>query len=144
MTRWEALREILNSKEHRRAIGSAWPLYFYLIFETDKSNRLITSYFELKEKLGESTATIKKWKERLIREKVVEGKAGRHNMVIKVLPPYDTPLSCWKTDITEIEIKSDPETKKLLTRLFSSNNTSLLPLIAELAHRIEVLEKQTK
>ena len=34
------------------------------------------------------------------------------------------------------------ETKKLLTKLFSTNNLSVLPIIADLAYKIELLEKR--
>lgn len=51
-------------------------------------------------------------------------------------------LTCVKTDMTEIQLKSDPETKKLLKKIFSPDNHSLLPMFAELVCKVELLEKR--
>lgn len=143
MTRWESLREIFNIKDCQNKIGCAWRLYFYLIFNGSDKNKFVTSYPELKREIGAPGVTIKKWKERLIEEKIVKCITGKYRITLILLPPYDTPLTCVKTDMTEIQLKSDPATKKLLTKIFSSNNFSLLPMIADLAYKIELIEKRT-
>ena len=142
LTRWEALREIIDSNQCRDAIAAAWPLYFYALFHGDRDKQLVTSYPELNEKLGAPIPTIKRWKEYLIEKKVANAVQGKHRWTLKLLPPYDTPLTCLKSDYTEIMIKSDNETQKLMKRMFSSDSMSLLPLIAELAHKVERLEQK--
>ena len=87
-------------------------------------------------------ATIKKWKERLLEQGVIKCETGKYSFTLIVLPPYDITLTCVKTDMTEIQLKSDPETKKLLKKMFSSDSFSLLPMIADLAYKIELLEKR--
>ncbi len=139
-TRWDALKEIINTTECREAIAHAWPLYFYAIFQGDQTNRLVTSYPELEEKLKVGGSTIKTWKQRLVEKKVATSTQGNHGWTLKLLTPYDTPLICLKTDYTEIVLRSDDSTKKLMKRMFSSDSMSLLPLIAELAHKVELME----
>jgi len=141
-TRWEALKEIIDSNERRGSIGSAWPLYFYAVFHGDRERQFVTSYPELSEKLGVPIPTIKSWKELLIENKVANSIQGKHQWTLKLLPPYDTPLTCLKTDYTELMIKTDNETQKLMKRMFSSDSMSLLPIIAELAHKVELLEQR--
>jgi len=142
MTRWDALKDILNSPERQDNIGSAWRLYFFLIFNGSEKNRFVTNYHELEKELGAPVATIKKWKERLLEQGVIKCETGKYSFTLIVLPPYDITLTCVKADMTEIQLKSDPETKKLLTKLFSTNNLSVLPMIADLAYKIELLEKR--
>ena len=102
----------------------------------------MTNYHELEKGLGAPVATIKKWKERLLEQGVIKCETGKYSFTLIVLPPYDITLTCVKTEMTEIQLKSDPETKKLLTKLFSTNNLSVLPIIADLAYKIELLEKR--
>jgi len=142
MTRWEALMEILNSTERQDRIGSAWRLYFFLISKGSEKNRFVTNYHELEKALGAPVATIKKWKERLLEQGVVKCETGKYSFTLILLPPYDITLTCVKTDMTEIQLKSDPETKKLITKLFSTNNLSVLPMIADLAYKLELIEKR--
>lgn len=144
-TRWEALKEIMDRQEYRNAIGFAWPLYFYAIFNGHYDKKqLITSYPELHKKMNEPISTIKRWKERLVEQRVALSAQGSHQWTLTLLPPYDTPLTCLKTDHTEIVLKSDDRTKKLMKKMFSSENMGLLPLIAELTHKVERLEQSNK
>jgi len=140
-TRWEALKEIMDNRRCREAIAFAWPLYFYTIFHGDRQNRLVTSYPELERKLNAPPSTIKRWKERLVEREVAESIQGNHQWTLRLLPPFDSPLSCLKTDHTEILIKSDETMKKMMKRLFSSDSVSLMPLIAELVQKVERLEQ---
>lgn len=142
-TRWEALKEILDQMECREAIAHAWPLYFYVVFNGDRSNRLVTSYPELVCRLKVPASTIRKWKDRLIEQKVAISVQGRYGWTVSLLPPYDTPLTCLKSDYTEIVFKSDDQMKKLMKKMFSSESMSLLPLIAEMAHKIDRIEQAT-
>ena len=141
-TRWDALKEIIDTTECREAIAHAWPLYFYAVFNGDQNNRLMTSYPELEEKMKVGSSTIKTWKQRLIEKRVATSTQGNHGWTLKLLAPYDTPLTCLKTDYTEIVLRSDDSTKKLMKRMFSSDSLSLLPLIAELAHKVETIERR--
>lgn len=145
LTRWDALKEIMECYELRNAIGSAWPLYLYTIFHGDhKKMELVTSYPELHQKLREAIPTLKKWKERLVKQKVAVSIQGSHQWTMRLLPPYDLPLTCLKTDHVEMLIKTDNKTQKLMKKMFSSENAGLLPLIAELTHKVERLEQSNK
>jgi len=141
-TRWDALKGILFYREKRKAIGAAWPLYFYLVFQSDVSNRLITSYPKLAEDLGESADTIKKWKERLIKSQVIANRQTSHGMILSVLSPYDTPVTAMKDDLVELRLKTDSKTRNLLKTALGSDSVALLPIIADLARKVELLESK--
>lgn len=128
--------------ERGEHIGSAWRLYFFLISKGSEKNRFVTNYHDLEKALGAPIPTIKKWKERLLEHEVVKCETGKYNFTLIVLPPYDITLTCVKTDMTEIQLKSDPETKKLLKKIFSPDNYSLLPMFAKLVCKVELLEKR--
>ena len=140
-TRWEALKELLEDTACRDAISYAWPLYFYIVFHGDRKNHLITNFPSLQKALGIPIPTLKRWKERLMEAKVAQSVAGNHQWTLRLLPPYDTPLTCIKTDHAELLIKSDDKTKNLIKKMFASDSISLLPLIAELSHKVERLEQ---
>ncbi len=137
------MQELMMSKESWEAVGKAWPLFLFLIFNTNKSNKFITNYAELKEKLHESPNTIKNWREYLVKNKVVEVFKGSASMSFIFLPPYDSLVTCEQDDWAGIKIKSDPGIKKILDKVSKRDNMSLLPLIVELYTKIEKLEKKT-
>jgi len=142
MTRWDLLRKLTLLPDERKAIGKAWPLFFFLVLNGNASNKFITSYPELKERLKESPSTIKKWKDSLVEHRVIQAFNGRLSMTLVLLPPYDSLVTCEQDDVTQVKMKSDPTTRRLLDKLSSYNNMSLLPLIAELASKIDNLEKK--
>ncbi len=78
MTRWDLLKDLMLSKEERDAVGKAWSLFFFLIFNMEKESKLITTYPELKEKLNESPNTIKHWRDHLVKNKVVQFTKGAY------------------------------------------------------------------
>ena len=142
MTRWDLLRKLTLLPDERKAIGKAWPLFLFLVLNCNASNKFITSYPELKERLKESPSTIKKWKDSLVEHRVIQAFNGRLSMTLVLLPPYDSLVTCEQDDVTQVKMKSDPTTRRLLDKLSSYNNMSLLPLIAELASKIDNLEKK--
>jgi hypothetical protein len=142
LTRWNLLEELMMSKESRDAIGKAWPLFLFLIFNVDKSNKFITNYAELKEKLHESPNTIKTWREHLVENKVVQVFKGSTSMSFVFLPPYASLVTCEQDDVAQVKIVGDPSTKRLLEKFSSYNNMSLLPIIAELSEKITNIEKR--
>lgn len=142
MTRWDLLKELMMSPTERKAIGKAWPLFFYMAFIANKSNKCITSYAELKETLNENTATIKQWRDHLTNQKIIEVIRGRSSMTLILLSPYDSIVTCEQDDITQVKMKSDPATKRVLDQFSSYNSMSLLPIVAELVSKIDNLEKK--
>lgn len=140
-TRWEALKEVLEDVACRDAISFAWPLYFYIVFHGDRQNYLVTNFPSLQKELHVPIPTLKRWKDRLMESKVAQSIAGNHQWTLRLLPPYDTPLTCIKTDQAELLIKSDDKTKSLIRKMFSGDSVGLLPLIAELSHKVERLEQ---
>ena len=142
MTRWNLLEELMMSKATREAVGKAWPLFIFLIFQTNKSNKFITNYAELKAKLNESPNTIKTWREHLVTTDVVKVFKGSPSMSFILLPPYDSLVTCEQDDWAAVRIKSDPKIKRILDKLSSHDNMSLLPLIVELSAKIDKLEKK--
>lgn len=130
------------SSEARQSIGKAWPLFLFLVFSMDKSNKFITNYAELKEGLNESPNTIKNWRDHLVDKKVVDVFKGSTSMTFIFLPPYDSLSTCEQDDVAQVKLKGDPATKRLLDQLSSYNNMSLLPVIAELSSKLDNLEKK--
>lgn len=144
MTRWDLLRDILKSHDIRDAIGKAWPLFLFLLFNTDRSNKFHTNYAELSKTLEESPNTIKYWRECLVERKVVQVFKGKCSMSFVFLPPYDSIITCEQDDLSVIRMKADPATKRVLDQMDSFNNMSLLPVIAEISAKLENLEKKLK
>jgi len=142
MTRWDLLEKLMMSKEARNAIGKAWPLFFFIVFHTSKSNKLITSYAKIKTGLNDSQSTIQKWKEYLIKNKIISSINGKLSMTITLLPPYDSLVTCEQDDTTVLRLSSDPSTKRILEKIAIYGNMSLLPIVAELSAKIEKLEKK--
>src|ERR1700722_3580734 len=142
MTRWNLLHDITIVKENREAIGKAWPLFLFLIFNTGRANKFITTYAELKEKMNESPNTLKNWREHLAKNKVVQVIKGRSSMSFVFLQPYDSLITCEQDDWAAVRIKTDPKVKRVLDKLSSHDNMSLLPVIVELAAKVDRLEKK--
>ena len=142
MTRWDMLRDVIMSHETRKAIGKAWPLFFFVAFNANKSNKCITSYPELQETLKENPHTIKQWRDCLVEHKVLKVIRGRSSMTMNLLSPYDSLVTCEQDDVTQVKMKSDPETRKLLEKLSSYNNMSLLPVVAELSAKVNDIVKK--
>ena len=141
MTRWNLLHDITMAKETREAIGKAWPLFLFLAFNMNEFNKFITNYAELKEKLDVSPNTLKDWRDHLVANKVVEVFKGNGSMSFVLLSPYDSLVTCEQDDWAAIRIKTDPKVKRVLDKLSSHDNMSLLPLIVELSAKVNKLEK---
>jgi DNA phosphorothioation-dependent restriction protein DptG len=143
MTRWNLLFDVLMSSEKRKAIGKAWPLFFYLILNMKKDNKHITTYAELKEKLNENPNTIKTWREHLSKKQVAKVFKGSVSMTFVLLSPYDSLVTCEQDDVTQVKMTGDPATKRMLDKLTAyGSNMSLLPVIAELSAKLENIERK--
>ena len=140
-TRWDALKSILLSPDKRKAIGSAWSLYFYLIFRLDSDNQFVTNFAELAGDLSEKPETVKKWKEKLVRGGVISSRKVKHGVALSLFPPYDSPATALKDDIVELRLRSDVKTRNMLKMALGADYLVLLPILADLAQRIERLEK---
>jgi hypothetical protein len=140
MTRWEVLRKIMNSPNDRKALGKAWPLFFFIAMSGSKENKVVTSPEELKDRLQESPSTIKKWRDVLVQDNVITVIPGKLSMTLSLCPPYDALLTCQVDDLAEMKLTSDPTTKRMLDRVTSFNNMSLLPVVAEMFEKIKKLE----
>ena len=139
MTRWDILKKIMLSADERKALGKAWPLFFFIVL-SGKDNKVITSYEVLKEKLQESPSTIKKWRDVLVANKVITLIPGKLSQTLSLLPPYDVLLTCEIDDLAEIKLKSDPAARRMLERVASFNNMSLFPVVVELADKLNKIE----
>jgi hypothetical protein len=84
----------MMSKEARETIGKAWPLFFFVIFHAKKDNKFFTNYVELKEGLGESPNTIKKWRDHLVENQVIKVTKGSVSMSFSMVSPYDSIVTC--------------------------------------------------
>ena len=142
MTRWDLLKNLTMSKDDRDAIGKAWPLFCFLIFHSNSSNKYITNYAELREKLKENVNTIKNWRDYLVKNKVVQVYKGSASMSFVFLAPYDSLVTCEQDDVHQIKMVGDPVTKRLLDKMSGYNNMSLLPIIAELTAKMDSIEKK--
>ena len=144
MTRWDLLKNLTMSHDNRNAIGKAWPLFCFLIFHSNSSNKYITNYAELREKLKENVNTIKNWRDYLVKNKVVQVYKGSASMSFVFLAPYDSLVTCEQDDWAAIRIKTDPKVKRVLDKLSSRDNMSLLPVIVELSAKVNKLEKKAE
>ena len=142
MTRWSLLQDITMAKETRDAIGKAWPLFLFLAFKMNKSNKFVTNYAELKEKLDVSPNTLKDWRDHLVTNKVVQVFKGNGSMSFVLLSPYDSLVTCEQDDWAAVRIKTDPKVKRVLDKLSRRDNMSLLPVLVELSAKVDRLEKK--
>ena len=142
MTRWDLLKDLMLSKERRDAIGKAWPLFLFIVFHANKTNKFITSYENMKRLLNESPSTIKKWRDQLVKQKVINVIPGKLSMKIDLLAPYDVLVTCEQDDTTQLRMSPDPATKRVIEKVNAYGNMSLLPIVAELAAKIDKLEQR--
>ena len=142
MTRWDVLKNLLLTHDARKAIGKAWPLFFFVVYHGNRSNKCVTSYPELHEVLNESPHTIKMWRDQLVERKVIKTIRGRSSMTLQLLSPYDSIVTCEQDDVAQIKMNGDPATRRLLDKVSTFNNMSLLPLVAELSMKLDKLEKK--
>ena len=62
-------------------------------------------------------------------------------MTFVFLAPYDSLITCEQDDWAAVRIKTDPKVKRVLDKLSSHDNMSLLPVIVELSAKVHKLEK---
>ena len=96
------------------------------------------------EDLGESAPTVRRWKAQLINARVILNRPTKHGIILSLLPPYDSPATALKDDVIELKLRSDPKTRNMLKMALGSNYMVLLPIIADLAQRVERLEGNPK
>ena len=99
---------------------------------------------ELSKKLGQRPPTVKRWKEHLVRTRIISNRQTKHGVILRLLPPYDSPATALKDDVVELKLRSDPKTRNMLKMALGSNYMVLLPIIADLAQRVERLEGNPK
>ena len=142
MTGWDLLKDLMLSKERRTAIGKAWPLFLFIVFHANKTNKFGTSYENMKHMLNESPSTIKKWRDQLVKQKVINVIPGKLSMKIELLAPYDVLVTCEQDDTTQLRMSPDLATKRVLEKVSAYGNMSLLPIVAELAAKLDKIEKR--
>ena len=146
MTRWNLLSDLFIARtENRDAIGKAWPLFFFLIFNMKKDNKYPTSYAELKDKLGACPNTVKDWRDHLVKNRVAQVDRGKAPLIFTLLSPYDSLVTCEQNDEAQIKMVGNPATKQLLEKITGYGNMSflaLLPVIGDITKKLENLERK--
>ena len=56
--------------------------------------------------------------------------------------PYDSLVTCEQDDITQMKMKSNPATKRIIDKVNAYGNMSLLPIMAKLSAKLDKLEKR--
>ena len=110
MTRWNLLSNLLLQAENIKAIGKAWPLFFFVVFNMDKTNKFCTNYPELTERMGASPNTIKDWRDHLVKNQVAKVFKGNGSMSFVLQSPYDSLVTCEQDDIAQVKMVGDPAT----------------------------------
>jgi hypothetical protein len=98
----------------------------------------------MKKELNDSQSTIQKWREYLVKNKVISSINGKLSMTLSLLPPYDSLVTCEQDDTTEFRMSSDPAMKRIIDKVAAYGNMSLLPIVAELSAKIDKLEKKVQ
>jgi hypothetical protein len=140
-TRWDVFKQLMLTPDQRKAIGKAWPLFLFIALNSQKDNKLKTSYEELKKVLGEPESTIKKWRDCLVDNKVIEVIPGKLSMTLKLLPPYDSIATCELDDISEIKKISSPGMKQILDKMTSLDSLSVIIQLGKIAEKMGKLEE---
>jgi len=142
MTRWNLLSNLLLQAENIKAIGKAWPLFFFVVFNMDKTNKFCTNYPELKERMGASPNTIKDWRDHLVKNQVAKVFKGNGSMSFVLQSPYDSLVTCEQDDIAQVKMVGDPATKRILDKISGVGNMTLLPIIAEMSAKLEDIQRK--
>lgn len=142
MTRWNLLSNLLLQAENIKAIGKAWPLFFFVVFNMDKTNKFCTNYPELTERMGASPNTIKDWRDHLVKNQVAKVFKGNGSMSFVLQSPYDSLVTCEQDDIAQVKMVGDPATKRILDKISGVGNMTLLPIIAEMSAKLEDIQRK--
>ena len=105
----EVLTTILQQS---KIIGSAWPLFLYIITKAETGNHIKTTYAEISEELGYSRPAIKKWRARLVNKGVIKSRAGKHNVGFEL-------MNGWEEIIEKNSGEMNPEGNNPFVTVFS-------------------------
>ena len=67
---------------------------------------------------------------------------GKLSMKIDLLAPYDVLVTCEQDDTTQLRMSPDPATQRVLEKVSAYGNMSLLPIVAEIAAKLDKIEKR--
>lgn len=151
MTQVEWLRSLLSDPNRRKPIGSAWPLFFHLLFRIDEKGKWTTTYEQLSGELGLPQPTVKTWRKLLVSNSVVKSYMGKHEVTFELLSPF-CPTAVFeenKNDGAQGGLGEAQESKggawhERQPALDGLALAPLMPLVVDLAQRITRLEMQTE
>ena len=149
MTQVQWLKRLLSDSSRRKQIGSAWPLFFHLLFSIDEKGKWTTTYEQLSRELGLAKPTVKTWRKLLVDNSVAKSYMGKHSVTFELLEPF------LPTAVLSGEKKNEGQAAKggdkgmkvepLHEGKPAADSMTLAPLIGlmvDLAQRITKLEMQ--
>ncbi len=141
MTRMDLIKQTVLTPEAIKGMGKGLPLFLYAAFNAQKDNTLKTSYEELEKVLGAPPTTTKKWRDVLVKNKVLEVIAGKGSMILKFISPYDSIASCELDDAAQIRRIGDPSTRRILDDMSSLDMLSVVSSLGKMADKMNKLEQ---
>lgn len=86
---WEAFMAFVMEDSSRiKKIGYAWPLFFDINFNADNFGMYSATYAKLGKRYGVAMITVKKWREHLCKESVIESFSRGHSVAFRLRHPY--------------------------------------------------------
>jgi len=141
MTRMELIKQTVLRREAIKCMGKGLPLFLFTAFNAQKNNMLKTSYEELEEVLGVPPTTTKKWRDVLVKNKVLETVAGKGSFILKLVSPYDSIATCELDDAAQIRRIGDPSTRRMLDDMSSLDMLSVVSSLGKMADKMNKLEQ---
>ena len=142
MTRLDLFKETILRPDSIRGTGKALPLFLFVALNSGKNNMLKTSYEDLELALGVPASTLKKWRDCLEENKVIETVAGKGSMILKLISPYDAIATCEIDDASEVRRIGDPSMKRVMQNLSSIDMVTVIASLGKIADKVGRLEQR--
>jgi hypothetical protein len=137
----DLIKQTVLTPEAMKCMGKGLPLFLFTAFNSQRNNMLKTSYEELEKVLGKPQSTTKKWRDELVKNKVLEAIAGKGSFILKLVSPYDAIATCELDDAAQIRRIGDPSTRRMLDDMSSVDMLAVVASLGKIADKVQNLEK---
>ena len=90
---YKFMDQLTNDRDLRMQIGPGWMLLFDIYRNADGAGFYSSTYQSLAKRYGVATITVKKWREHLYRNGVIESFSRGHSVVFRLMAPFLSYLS---------------------------------------------------
>jgi hypothetical protein len=141
MTRLDLIKQMILTPDGIKHLGKGWALFLFTALNSGKNNMLKTSGEQMVKAMGVPKSTIIKWRDCLEENKVIEVVSGKGSMILKLLPPWDSIVTCELDDTAQIRRIGDPSTRRMLDDMSSLDMLSVVSSLGKMADKVQRLEQ---